>query len=59
MPGGRKGPTARWWTRYAGEEGLAHQETKDSKLLAINTAGGVVKVRETLSLIGELIGKWG
>ena len=41
-----------------GEEGLAHQETKDSKPLAVNTVG-VAKVGETPSLMREFIGKWG
>ena len=40
-----------------GKEGLSHQETKDSKPLAVN-AVGVVKVGETPSLTGEFVGKW-
>ena len=43
---------------HTGEEGPAHQETKDSKPLAVNTVG-VAKVGETPSLTREFIGKWG
>ena len=41
----------------ADKEGLAHQETKNSKPLAVNTVG-IAKVGETPSLTGEFVGKW-
>ena len=39
-------------------QGLAEGETKDSKPLPVKSVG-VAKAGETLSLIGEFVGKWG
>ena len=43
---------------HASKSGLAEQETKDSKPLAVYTVG-MMKVGKPPSLTGEFVGKWG